>query len=403
MSSDDNGQEMWSQTAIGRAPFVAFTDEALAQEHVQWIYDQTIPQLDALRDAWFDAALFTRMLQESLQDADAHDMSGRPQHGDKVRFSRSELAIAFRHGQRDASEMAQYLKYRFEFAVYPARKLLKSFPIVLAVEPTSVCNLRCPMCFIVDPRLSRNRSINGMMRFTLFTRILDEAREHGLRGLVMASRGEPTLNPEFPAMLEYARRCDILDIKINTNATYLTPALSRRILAAEPDLVVFSVDTAEPEVYGQIRVGADFEQVLDNIKTFAAIREREFPQSRTRTRATMVMVRPDQAIERSRDFWLQHADEVGVNPVFERLNIYDLSENPVTTPCSLLWERLYVWWDGTVNPCDADYLSHLSVGRLQEGVTISSLWTGQAMQALRERHRTGFKRACEPCRRCPGY
>ncbi|MDP3775800.1 MAG: radical SAM/SPASM domain-containing protein, partial [Gemmatimonadales bacterium] len=346
-------------------------------------------------------AQFLAMLRNSL--AQAHADHGRPQGREKDHFAMSELLVAHARGQRDVGEMARYLKYRYEFAVYPARKILKPFPIVLAVEPTSVCNLRCPMCFIVDPRLSRNRELNGMMKLELFQRVMDEAGEHGLNGLVMASRGEPTLNPAFPDMLAYARKRGVLDIKINTNATKLTPELSRRILAADPDLVVFSVDTAEREVYGEIRVGADFDAVLNNVETFVKLRDQEFPGNRTVTRASMVVTREDQRIDTSRAFWLHRVDEVGVNPVFERLNIYDLPEKPIAVPCSILWERMYVWWDGGVNPCDADYLSHLSPGRIGEGQTVASLWTGQHMQSLREFHQTGRKNACSPCNKCTGY
>ena len=29
----------------------------------------------------------------------------------------------------------------------------------------------------------------------------------------------------------------------------------------------------------------------------------------------------------------------------------------LTVPCSELWSRLFIWWDGKVNPCDYDYKS----------------------------------------------
>ena len=384
-----------------RDGFTTFSGHALRPGQLQWIYDTTVPLLDQVHDAWFDPVHFLTMLRNSMATHDGDH--GRPQGREKDHFAMSELNVAYARGQHSATEMVRYLKYRFEFAIYPARKILKSFPIVLAVEPTSVCNLRCPMCFIVDPRLSRNSTMNGVMPLTVFRRLIDEAAEHRLNALVMASRGEPTLNPTFPDMLDYARARGILDIKVNTNATRLTPKLSRRMLAADPDLVVFSVDTAERDVYGQIRVGADFDQVLHNIQVFVKIRDTEFPRNRTVARATMVVVREDQNIDQSREFWLKIVDEVGVNPVFERVNIYDLPEKSIAIPCSILWERLYVWWDGSVNPCDADYLSRLSPGKLGEGVTIASIWTGEQMTRLREKHQNGLKKTCEPCNRCTGY
>ena len=106
---------------------------------------------------------------------------------------------------------------------------------------------------------------------------------------------------------------------------------------------------------------------------------------------------------RLRAFWLKYVDEVGVCPVFERVNIYDLPEKDILDPCTLLWERLYIWWDGTVNPCDVDYLSKLSPGAVHEAESISSIWTGEKMHALRERHLNDLKNTCGPCNRCTGY
>ena len=338
--SDDTtiGAQTISSAAAARPPYRTFAGEPLTPEELQQLLTATESLVDRVHDAWFDRAHFLAILRNSLQ---AHDgFHGRAPVGkEKDRFAMSELRTAHRHGRQDPLQMVRYLKYRYEFAVYPKRRILKSFPIILVVEPTSVCNLRCPMCFIVDPRLSRNRELNGMMQMPAFRGLIDEGVHHGLNSLVMASRGEPTLNPAFPDMLAYARRQGVLDIKINTNATRLTPELSRNILAADPDLVVFSVDTANREVYGQIRVGADFDQVLANIRSFVEIRDREFPGNRTITRAAMVTTRPDQQVEDSREFWLTIVDEVGVSQVFDRLHIYELPEKTTTVPCSLLQQR----------------------------------------------------------------
>ncbi|MEK7783695.1 MAG: hypothetical protein AAB279_07190, partial [Candidatus Binatota bacterium] len=56
-----------------------------------------------------------------------------------------------------------------------------------------------------------------------------EAAENDLCSIVLASRGEPTLHKELPEMITYARSKGIIDIKLNTNATRLTPELSRKL------------------------------------------------------------------------------------------------------------------------------------------------------------------------------
>jgi len=67
-----------------------------------------------------------------------------------------------------------------------------------------------------------------------------------------------------------------------------------------------------------------------------------------------------------------------------------------------LWERVYVWWDGLVNPCDIDYKSKLSLGRVGNGISIKSIWLGEKMQQMRRDHVSGLKNLHSPCNRCYG-
>ena len=42
----------------------------------------------------------------------------------------------------------------------------------------------------------------------------------------------------------------------------------------------------------------------------------------------------------------------------ERWNTYQNKRHlKIKDPCENLWDRMYIWFDGSVNPCDADYKS----------------------------------------------
>ena len=43
-----------------------------------------------------------------------------------------------------------YIIYRYKFKNYPKKKIVAQFPFYLLIELTSMCNLRCKMCFQVD-------------------------------------------------------------------------------------------------------------------------------------------------------------------------------------------------------------------------------------------------------------
>ena len=85
-------------------------------------------------------------------------------------------------------------------------------------------------------------------------------------------------------------------------------------------------------------------------------------------------------------------------------NRWDTYNNPKeiagTCACGYLWERMYVWYDGLCNPCDADYKSKLSVGSIQEK-SIHEIWHGQKYTELRNMHSNGKRNMVFPCDRCP--
>ena len=80
-------------------------------------------------------------------------------------------------------------------------------------------------------------------------------------------------------------------------------------------------------------------------------------------------------------------------------NIYDSKKTDVPTPCSDLWRRMFVWWDGEINPCDVDYKSNLYLGKLFDS-SIADIWNSQKYNILRENHLNNKRKNVEPCNRC---
>ncbi|OGM98206.1 MAG: hypothetical protein A2735_00665 [Candidatus Yanofskybacteria bacterium RIFCSPHIGHO2_01_FULL_41_21] len=333
-----------------------------------------------------------------LLNTDFHNLEGR---GMKKSFARTELETAVSY--LDENLTIQYLVYRYKFAVYSVNRIVNDFPIVLAIEPTSLCNLKCTMCFQADRSFFTSKPLMGFMDMDLYRRIIDEANEHQLCSIVLASRGEPMLHKNLAEMIRYANRKRIIDVKLNTNATRLTEEKSRELLEAEPKTLVFSVDAGNKEEFEAIRVGADFDKVVQNITRFNDIRAKEFSHSQTRTRISMTVFRATQDVKEAENCWSGLVDEFAVNPSDYRLDIYEHPPLPdETKACSLLWERLYIWWDGKVNPCDIDYKSCLHLGTVDENTSVQSIWLGEKMQSLRKSHSEGRKNDNYPCSQCYG-
>ncbi|MCX2829466.1 radical SAM protein [Bacillus pseudomycoides] len=336
-----------------------------------------------------------------LENPTIHYSEGRDLSFDKQSFSVTELKNVMK--LPTFKERIQYLVYRYRFNNYPRNQLTSEFPIVLCIEPTSICNLRCTMCFQSDSTFSGDKSLQGHMSFELFKKIIDEGAKHNLASIVLASRGEPLLNKDIYRMISYAKKNGVLDIKLNTNATVLTANNARKLLESGLDTLVFSVDSAIPEEYERIRLGAKFEKVVENIRRFNKIRQEEYPEVSLRTRTSMVVVDEDQDIEYAKEFWSGLVDEFAYRKVIDRLNIYEGIDISTERPCSLLWERLYIWFDGTTSICDEDYKSILAPGKFEGNTSISEIWKGKRYQQLRQMHIKQEKCRLHPCDKCPGF
>ncbi len=324
--------------------------------------------------------------------------------GSEVVFADTELISACGY-ERDP---VAYLNYRYEFKHLPTHHLLGDFPLVVAVEASSRCNLRCRMCFQGSMDKCRPKQNDRLMDWSVYERFLSELEDHRLYSIVYASRGEPLLHPRIDDMIRAAKERGVMDSKLNTNATLLSEEMSRRLLASGLDLLVFSVDSVTEEIYRAIR-GISVAPVLENIDRFLKIRKEEFPQSKMKVRVAMVVGRDglngtEAELARARQYWNGRVDELSIKTENDFINIYgDGVGGEHRRVCNLLWERVYLWADGTVNPCDIDHLSTLRLGNIAEGDTVAGIWHGEALTRLRREHLEQRDRMCSVCGSCVGY
>lgn len=297
------------------------------------------------------------------------------------------------------AELPRYLFYRYRYDVFPASRELDPYPPCVQIEPTSICNYRCVFCYQVDKAFSHaGQGHMGQMPLETFKRVVDEL-EGNVEAVTLASRGEPLLCKRIEDMLAYVGG-KFLGLKINTNAWFLDERKAHAILAAEPNTLVFSADAADADLYARLRVNGKLERVLDNVRRFAEIKARHYPASRTIVRVSGVRYSDRQDFAAIEGFWRDYVDQVAFVDYNPWESAYDVPPNGVASPCSDLWRRTFVWWDGRVNPCDVDYRSTLAVGTLDEGTSLSALWTGDGYGKLREAHCTGGRQDLSPCRGC---
>tara|TARA_E500000178_G_scaffold356378_1_gene433818 strand:+ start:3178 stop:4338 length:1161 start_codon:yes stop_codon:yes gene_type:complete len=291
-----------------------------------------------------------------------------------------------------------FLYFRYKFKSAGQQKKVWKAPPYLLIEPVSSCNFRCPMCFQIDKSFTR-KPYMGLIKWDLFKKVVDEADKIGVGAITMASRGEPTLHPELGKMLKYiSKKKNILQIKINTNASKFTQKLCDEIFEANITTVVISGDHYEKEKYEILRKNSKFEEIVKNVKMLFETRKK-FPNCNTEIRISGIDLEKNLDKERFKEFWKEFADNVTVGKAIERWDTYKNQKDEIKSACNFLWDRMYVWFDGKTNPCDADYKSYLSYGDVSKN-SILEVWNSKKIKDLREKHLNKSRQEIVPCDRC---
>ncbi|MCL6106456.1 MAG: radical SAM protein [Actinobacteria bacterium] len=302
-------------------------------------------------------------------------------------------------------EIAQY---RWRYHWFRKKSITPTGPFYINVEPTSYCNIRCQLC-------SYNYSRKpGYMDVGLYEKIIDEAAALNIHEVAHFLAGEPLLHPELPYMIEYATISG-MESRLHTNGMLLTEEKSHQLLDAGLAFLGVSFDGDDAETYNVMRKGSDFDQVIENIRTFLRLKGE---RGKTSPHVTLKVVKKEGqpgngngnagdlmvGDEFRRRFAGLPLDRIKViHPHSWRGEIRD--EVPqVTTgdyyyPCMVLWGTMSIGWDGRVVGCAADLNGHDILGDLNRE-SIMDIWNGDILRHYREMHRNGRYQELDLCRDC---
>jgi 7,8-dihydro-6-hydroxymethylpterin dimethyltransferase len=127
------------------------------------------------------------------------------------------------------------------------------------VEVTDACNLRCPICYANSgPERQTHRSLE------VIESMLDAVvANEGEPDIVQISGGEPTIHPDFFAILDAARRRPIRHLMVNTNGVRIArdAAFAERLASYKPCFEIYlQFDSLQSRPLEIIR-GADLRDI----------------------------------------------------------------------------------------------------------------------------------------------
>ena len=148
-----------------------------------------IPLLEKAIDKSVKESEFGNKCDEDINDIE--EALGLLRSG---QFTLSNHEINFINSNPD--RIIDYIVFRYKFRFFPKLQKLNHFPLHILIEPSSICNLKCVMCFQSDDTF-RKKPYSGMMSVELYKKIVDESVDNNCRAFTISGRGEPLLNPSY--------------------------------------------------------------------------------------------------------------------------------------------------------------------------------------------------------------
>jgi len=273
-----------------------------------------------------------------------------------------------------------YFLYRTKWNLLGKYPFSTRVPIHVDIELSSYCNLKCTMCPHGDKNIELEQ---GFIDTVLAKKIIDECGRYGVASLKFSGRGEAMLHPDFVDLIKHAKAAGLLDIMFNTNGLNLTEEIARELVNSQIDLIIISIDGASKETYEKIRVGGDFETLVNNINYLVNYRKK------IKARKPMIRLQFVKMQENMHEFeayqkmWRDTVDVLVGLDYSNRVGDEDKSTLERTkigrAYCPHPWRRLTVTSRGKALMCCVDWDSKYVVGDCSNA-TIKEIWHGKAIQ-----------------------
>lgn len=286
------------------------------------------------------------------------------------------------------------LKIKYFFA--------KPKPKEIIIDICAACNAACPFC----PRLymPEERS-KGYMSLDLFKFILAEAKKEGIKNIKLYSTAEPTLHPQFDAMIDLLKANSFF-ISVSTNASLLDKHINTLL---KVDILQFSIEGWDKESYEKYRTPLKFEKVFNNIKNFhtAKLESTYFPKV-----STNLLLTKETNLEKYMELWSEFIDDVQVHFMLDATTYesnkfvskrnekivdeyYNFEKQSSNFICGYPFNTLTIAFDGTIALCCNDFFASMGIGNIEDG--INNVFQSKVLKSIRNEFYTQKLDKCKEC------
>lgn len=290
-------------------------------------------------------------------------------------------------------------------------------PMNITLEPTNICNLRCPICETGNGSLGRSPK---HMSLENFQTIMDKIGSH-TNTLMFYFMGEPFLNKQAYEMIRYAKDLGVPFITTCTNGDLLDP---EKLVRCGLDEVSFQIGGMTQETHQTYRVNSNLARVVANLKE--TIRLRNEIKSPLKIAVGFILMKHNEHevesfqktmkdlgvdktvvvdpcvrtheeglkyLPKDKDHWFYDPE------AFDKGNLRPRFLPP--NECPWLYYSISIHVNGGVVPCCRDPLGQHVMGNLITD-SLESVWNGEKFKAFRKKlHQDQGQ--IDICRLCSSY
>lgn len=269
---------------------------------------------------------------------------------------------------------------------------LHYFPKQISIEPTSSCNARCFMCPVEEWERT-----HVLMPDPIFEKVLADIQPfvHWIERISLPIIGEPLIDKRLESKIRRLKQIGAKVVDLTSNASLMSERRAISLIEAGLDAIDYSMDGARRDTFEAIRKRLKFDECVENIEKFIAVRDRLNPNLRIRVRMTVSELNVNELVE-FKDFWskrLGKQDQV-YGKLLHNWGNWDASpilETPLdnatldTMPCISPWIVFNIFTDGRVPLCCVDFNAEERLGNVMES-SIADIWRSPTNRMLREGH-----------------
>ena len=267
-----------------------------------------------------------------------------------------------------------------------------SLPYHYVIEPTNVCNLKCPLC---PTGLDAGGRKKGKMELENFFATIDKIKDHAIE-LFFQNWGESTLLKHLPEMIKYASDKKIYTILSSNFSTVYKEGYIENLMESGLGLLHIDIDGTTQSVYEKYRRRGNLGLVLKNLKNAIDIKNKK--KLTTPTIETTMLVMSHN--EHQKEDFVKLSKKLKV----DKYNLGKIQVNPNTssswlpkdnefiyktyqdknrnTQCKWPWSGMVINWDGGISPCCIVDDSEIDFGNFFES-SVKDIWNNDYFQSAR--------------------